>query len=375
MRHWAKIPRTLAAVALITTTVIAIDQQAAFAADPAPPHATCSQHTVTVNLSATDSTPYTIAGQLCLKPDALRGGRAVMLMISGLTYDRSYFNNPYAPYSYSWVYSATTRGYSTFNIDRLGVGQSSRPAAEKLTVYNQAYAIGQIVQKLRTGAIGGRAFSIVAGIGHSLGAGILQYLAGTVTDKTRVPDYLVFSAWLHQGYGPAVTYLGNSLHPASSDPVLSSKGYPSGYLTTMPNTRGTNFYHAAGADSAVIAYDEQNKMTGTLSERQTLGAVRTSNVTASITVPVALSVGEFDTLQCDAATPGLSCATAAAIKAREASYYGPRACLTAFSVDNTGHSVTLHHKGLDSYNFVHTWLDDNLINKANLKDANGCIPA
>jgi pimeloyl-ACP methyl ester carboxylesterase len=375
MRHWAKISKTLVTAALITTTVVAIDQQAAFAADPVPPHSTCTQHTVTVTLSASDPTPYTIAGQLCLEPDALRGGRAVMLMVSGLTYDRGYFNNPYTPYSYSWVYSATTHGYSTFNIDRLGVGLSSRPPADKLTVYNQAYAIEQIIRKLRAGAIGGRAFPIVVGVGHSLGAGILQYLSGTFTDPAGLPSYLVFSAWLHQGYLPAVTYLGNSLHPASSDPVLASKGYPSGYLTTMPNTRATNFYHTAGADSAVIAYDEANKMTGTLSERQTLGAVRTSNVTASITVPVALSVGEFDTLQCDAATPGLSCATAAAIKARETSYYGPRACLTAFSVDNTGHSVTLHYKGLDSFNFVHNWLDDNLINKAHLKDANGCIPA
>jgi pimeloyl-ACP methyl ester carboxylesterase len=375
MRHWAKISRTLATVALITTTAVVLDQQAALAADPVPPHSTCTQHTVTVTLSASDPTPYTMAGQLCLEPDALRGGRAVMLMISGLTYDRSYYNNPLTPYSYSWVYSATQHGYSTFNIDRMGVGLSSRPPADKLTVYNQAYVTEQIVRKLRAGAIGGRAFPIVIGVGHSLGAGILQYLAGTVTDKTGVPDYLVFSAWLHQGYLPAVTYLGNSLHPTSSDPVLAPKNYPTGYMTTKPGTRGTNFYHAAGADSAVISFDESAKMPGTLSERQSLGAVRTSNVTSTITVPVALSVGEFDTLQCDAATPGLSCATAAAIKTREAPYYGPKACLTTFSVDNTGHSVTLHYKGLDSFNFVHNWLDDNLINKAHLKDANGCIPA
>jgi hypothetical protein len=155
MRHWAKISRTLATVALITTTAVVLDQQAALAADPVPPHSTCTQHTVTVTLSASDPTPYTMAGQLCLEPDALRGGRAVMLMISGLTYDRSYYNNPLTPYSYSWVYSATQHGYSTFNIDRMGVGLSSRPPADKLTVYNQAYVTEQIAGR-RHPAVPGR---------------------------------------------------------------------------------------------------------------------------------------------------------------------------------------------------------------------------
>lgn len=373
MKRWTAIPTSLVIVALMTTTTIFVEQQAAFA-EPSPPYSSCSQQTITVTLSATDPTPYTMSGQLCLQPDELRGGRAVLLMISGLTYDRNYFNTSYAPYTYSWVYSATTRGYSVFNVDRLGVGQSGRPPADQLTVANHAYSIEQVVRKLRAGQIGGRSFSTVVGIGHSLGAGVLQYLAGTVTDGTGVPDYLVFSAWLHQGYLPSLIALGNSLYPASGDTVLSTAGYPTGYLTTVPNSRGPSFYYQPGTDSAMIALDEATKQTGTLTERQTLAAVRASTVTANITVPVALSVGEHDTLQCDEAT-GLTCASGAAIKAREAAYYGPRACLAAFSVPDTGHSVALHRKALDSYNFVHGWLDDNLINKAASKDANGCIPS
>lgn len=373
MRLWSTILRPLTAVALMATGLIIINQQAAFG-EPSPPYSTCSQQSVTVTMSATDPTPYTMSGQLCLQPDALRGAKTVMLMVSGVTYDRSYFNNSYAPYTYSWVYSATTRGYSVFNIDRLGVGQSSRPPADQLTVQTHAYTIAQVVQKLRAGTIGGRAFSTVVGVGHSLGAGVLQYLAGTYTDKTAVPDYLVFSAWLHQGNTTALTTLAATLYPASLDPVLSAAGYPDGYLTTLPNTRGTNFYYASGADSNVIALDEATKQTGTLTERSTLAAVRASTVTANITVPVALSVGEYDTLQCNEAT-GLTCVSGAAIQTREASYYGPKACLTAFSVPNTGHSVALHWKGLDSYNFVHSWLDNNLINQVANKDANGCIPS
>lgn len=374
MTRWTSMSASLAAVALMATALVMVQTQPAAASEPAPSYSTCTQESITVTLSATDTTEYTISGQLCLQTDALRGSNAVMLMISGLTYDRSYFNNSYAPYTYSWVYSATTHGYSTFNIDRLGVGQSSKPAANLLTVQSHAYTIAQIVRKLHAGQIGGRTFSTVVGIGHSLGAGILQYLAGTYTDTTAIPDYLVFSAWLHQGDTTAIATLSSSLYAASSDPVLASAGLPSGYLTTIPGTRETIFYYTAGADSNVIALDEATKQTGTATERSTLAAERASAVTASITVPVALSVGEYDPLMCNEDL-GLSCASAAAILERETPYYGDEACLATFSVPDTGHTVSLHRKALDSYNFVTTWIDDNLINHVSEKDANGCIPS
>lgn len=368
-----RLTAVLASLVVATSTVAVSPDPARAAEAGPPPYATCSQQSVTVTMSATDPTPYTMSGQLCLRNDSLRGSKTVLMMISGLTYDRSYFNFAYSPSNYSWVYTATSAGYSTFTVDRLGVGQSSRPPASQLTVQAHAYTIEQIVRKLRAGSIGGRAFSTVVGIGHSLGAGVLQYLAGTVTDPVGVPNYLVFSGWLHQGNPTALVTLGASLSEASSDPVLASAGYPAGYLTTLPNSRGTNFYYAPGADPAVIALDESTKQTGTLTERQTLATVRASTVTLAITAPVLLSVGMYDTLQCNEAT-GLTCASGAAIRTREAGYYGPRACLSAFAVPETGHSVNLHLKGQDSYNYVNEWLDRYTVNELAGKDANGCLP-
>jgi pimeloyl-ACP methyl ester carboxylesterase len=288
-------------------------------------------------------------------------------------HDHSYFSISYQPSTYSYVYAATSRGYSTFNIDRIGVGASGKPPASQLTVQTHAYTIEQIVRKLRAGAIGGRAFTTVVGIGHSLGAGILQYLAGMVTDPLGVPNYLVFSGWLHVGNVPALTTLGSSLYAASSDPAFAGVPLPADYLTTMPSTRGTNFYYAQGAEAAMITLDESLKQTGTITERQTLAAVRASTVTLNITVPVLLSVGQYDSLQCNESA-GLSCATPAAVIAREAASYGTRACLKAFVVSATGHSVSLHIKARDSYNEAHSWLDNYTINGVNSKDANGCLP-
>ena len=44
----------------------------------------------------------------------------------------------------------------------------------------------------------------------------------------------------------------------------------------------------------------------------------------------------------NAALPGLSCATASAILAREKANYAPQACLQAYVLPHAGHSINLH---------------------------------
>ena len=125
-------------------------------------------------------------------------------------------------------------------MDRLGVGLSDHPPAAKLTLQAHAYVTGQIVQKLHTGAIGGRTFTNVVGIGHSFGAAVLQYLAGTSTTPGTIPDYLILGSFLMTTYTPGLTILGNALYPAPSDPAFATAGLSTDYITTMPNTRGAS---------------------------------------------------------------------------------------------------------------------------------------
>lgn len=364
----------LVVAALAASTTAGLAPRAAFAEGTDPSWAVCSAHTIPVTLSPTDTTVYNVAGRLCLRDNALRGMKTVEVMVSGLTYDHNYFNISYSPNTYSYVYAATSRSYSTFNIDRLGVGLSDKPPADKLTVQSHAYVISQIIRKLRAGSIGGRAFTTVVGIGHSLGAGILQYLAGTETDTTGTPDYLIMSGWLHKGNTTTLGTLASALYLADLDPTFSSAGLPTGYYTTMPNTRGGIFYNSSASETAMIDLDESLKQTGTLAERSTLAAQRASAVALNIKVPVLLSVGQYDNLQCDEAA-GLSCASAAAILARESSYYSAKACLTAYMVIGAGHSVNLQGKARESYNYHHSWLDSYTVNNVASKDSNGCLPA
>jgi pimeloyl-ACP methyl ester carboxylesterase len=359
-------------IALLTSVFLATAARPsiAFAEGTDPSWAACSARTIPVTVSATDPTLYNVRGRLCTTQDSARGRKTVELFVSGLTYDHNYFNSPSQPNTYSYVYAATSRGYSTFNIDRLGVGLSDHPPSSKLTLQSHAYVIAQIVQKLRAGAIGGISFVNVVGVGHSFGAAILQYLAGTTTDVTARPDYLVLQSFLMTTYASGLAALGGAFYTAASDPAFASAGLDSGYITTMPSTRGNAFYRTAGADAAMIAMDESTKQTGTQTERSSLGAARNPAVTLAITVPVLITVGQYDNLYCDEAS-GLTCASNAAVKTREAVNFGPHACLSAYVVVDGGHATGFHIKARDSYNFAHSWVDKYTINP--VKDANGCV--
>lgn len=337
-----------------------------------PATSECTTHTLPVNLSATDATTYHVVGQLCQNGDSQRGGRTVELLVSGLTYDHNYWDLGYEPKTYSYVYAATAHGYSTFNIDRLGVGLSDHPPADKLTLQAHAYVVSQIVSQLRVGAVGGTAFRTVVGVGHSMGAAVLQYEAGTVTDARKVPDYLVLSDYLSQADPAVVAAIGAALYPAEQDPRFVSAGLPAGYLTTRPGTRAQLFFHSGAVDPAVVTVDETVKQTSTLAERTTLGAARDVAVTSAIRVPVLITVGENDGLDCNVGI-GLSCASPATVLTRETAHFSAGACLSTYVVPEAGHATNLHRKAGEAYAFINGWLDRYTISPSSARDDDGCL--
>jgi len=59
-----------------------------------------------------------------------------------------------------------------------------------------------------------------------------------------------------------------STYPAFLDSKFASAGLDSGYLTTVPGTRGSLFYYTPNADPSVTALDEDLKDTISLPEIQ-----------------------------------------------------------------------------------------------------------
>src|SRR5260370_40878296 len=138
----------------------------------------CQVVNVPVALAAGQPSQYTIYGQLCLPKDDQGSQRynTVQLLIHGGVYSHLYWDWPSIPghpdwsYRYSAVRYLTNNGYSTFNIDRIGIGQSSHPDPSLVDIPTNAYVVHQLVGLLKTVGIGGVTFSHVILEGHSFGA-------------------------------------------------------------------------------------------------------------------------------------------------------------------------------------------------------------
>lgn len=312
------------------------------AAADTPPQ--CQAVTRTVTLSDVDLEQYRMAGWLCWRGTLTQ--TTVQVLVHGLTYDHHYWDFPTAWPSQSYVAAATAGGYATFAIDRIGDGISDRPLdASVLTTESAAHTLYQVVEALRTGAIGGTAFGKVVTVGHSFGSQVVAYEAGKYHDV----DGVILSGSLHQTTTGTFTTVLPQFYPAQSDAKFGATT-PVGYLTTIPGSRGLIFYDAADAAPAVVTEDEQLKQTATDGEVATI--TNGDLVTGDIAVPVLLAVGQFDALFCDRSH---SCADSQAVLAREAGDFSAQACLEAYVLPGSGHSMNLHVNAGDWFSAALTW--------------------
>ncbi|GIH18954.1 alpha/beta hydrolase [Rugosimonospora africana] len=323
-------------------------------AHPAPARAHCQRHTLPVQLSPDARTRYRVVGWLCTDGGSLRG-KAVQLLVSGLTYDHRYWDLPYDPDEYSYVRAATADHQVVFNIDRIGVGQSDRPPADQVTVPAEAYAIHQVVQAMQHGSLDGLPrFPTVVTVGHSMGSAMIMYEAATYHDVSG----LVLSDYLHAIDPAQGGRVSASFVPADADRRFAGQHVPAGYVTTTPGaaTRLADFYHASDAETAVARLDDAIAQTATSGELEGLAIARYRAVGQAIRVPVLEVVGENDSLDCNP-TVGLMCHSTADVCARELPYFPPAAHLTTFVLAGAGHSINLHYHADRWFSAAITWID------------------
>ena len=340
------------ATAICASLTLVLAGCAAYA-DPAGPVTSgpqCRPERIPVRLPVGNSVTYPIAGSLCA--DGSPAGRTVEVLVPGLTYGASYWNFPLDPARYSYVRAATAAGYATLAIDRLGTGASGRPPAAEVTATSEALALHQVVTALHAGQIGPGAFRRVVLVGHSFGSDIALREAAAYADVSG----LVISGWLTAG-----NLAGHLRVRASYETGIAQEtrfgglSLPAGYVTTRPGTRGADFYNTAYASAAVIAEDESLKQPVTSGELATIAVPVPRALTRRIHVPVLLAVGQDDTINCNPARPGLSCAGAAAVLARERGHYSAQACLQAYVLPRAGHSMNLHPDAPDWFAAATRW--------------------
>ncbi len=194
-------------------------------------------------------------GELCVP--ATGTPSIVQLLVHGATYNRYYSDWPYRPDFYSYVRQMVGAGYATLNIERLGYGRSTHPLSTLVTLPNETEALRQVVDKLRSGEIGGRPFSRVIWVGHSLGT-LYGWLEASVSQNV---DAFVLTGLLHSVKPSWLALAGQSAYPAVLDASFAMSGLDTGYLTFKPGTRAPLFYWTPTAEPDVIALDERLKDT------------------------------------------------------------------------------------------------------------------
>ncbi len=312
----------------------------------------CQNIRLPVAIAPGQPTSRTIAGIYCQPAVWAAGAHEVDVLTPGATYNSSYWNWPQDPALYSYVDKTLQAGRATFDYDRIGTGQSSRPPSGAVAISNEAYVLHQIVTWLR----GNLGYSQVNLIGHSLGSVISIAEAGLYQDVSRV----VITGLLHApnvGAGFATT-LESLLYPAALDPQFIGTGLDPGYLTTIPGDRRADFYSAA-ADPAVVGYDEGHKdvvpVTDLASLATTWALPPGLNASDSITAPVLVVIGQQDAIFCTD-PPVLDCSQQAELLASEAPYYAAAASLVIDSIPETGHDIALHPSADQSFALINQWI-------------------
>jgi len=316
------------------------------AADPAP-SPTCqaiSDIPVTLN-----GAPYDVAGWLCWQGEL--ADQTVQVLTSGITYNHTYWDWPLEPGRYSYVQAATQAGYATFTYDRLSTGQSDHPDALSVTLSAEADVLHQLIQGLRSGAVGGHAFDKVITVGHSYGSAISGVEANTHNDV----DGVILSGITHSFAPINPVLFSASIWPAQLDPKFASAGLPLGYITTLPGSRTNLFYYTPNADPAVIALDEILKDTLTLGQFNTVNEYMQPGSTTAITAPVLVAMGQKDILFCDNLL--LSCATDTAVASRENQYFSTQTCLEGYALNNSGHNLNVHRNAANWFATANSWAD------------------
>jgi len=343
--------KKILSIAAATGILLSIGASHIAAAAPTHTNGTCNEVAIPVSASETDTEKLSVSATFCVPTTWQPGEKTVDIMVSGATYNQTYWDWPQDTPRYSYVDKTLQSGRGTLTFDRLGTGRSSRLPSGGLaqTITTDASVLHQLVTWTRN-----QGYARVNGVGHSLGSIVLTKEAALYNDM----DKIVVTGILHlPNIGLNAPNFATSLYPAPLDPAFADKGYDASYLTSLPGRRGSTFYDPHTADPAVIAYDEAHKDVSTAGELTSsiveLETPAPLNSTQQISVPVLLVMGQTDNIFCNTL---VDCSSADAVAASERPYYAHAAEFTAVTIPDTAHNLTLHPSADASFQKINAWL-------------------
>ena len=295
-------------------------------------------HDVSLPVSIAPAAPkaYSLYGELC-HPET-GPSQVIQILVHGYSYDHRYWAMPILPENYHYVKAANAAGYTTFAIDRLGsAGASSRPFSTAVTLTANAIALHDVIQAARMGDVDGTSYAQVLLVGHSLGTAITWIETSLYGDA----DGLISTGFGHPA-GNIQDLLLNTQPALLVGRLRRLIGFDAGYLTTVPGSRAGLFYHEATAAPGVIAYDEETKGLGAVSELATLLTAEIATLT--IDAPVLFVMGEHDGIFCRQESLGgfNDCRSDATLYTSERAYFPLVDDFSAYLHPGAGHNINLH---------------------------------
>ena len=284
---------------------------------------------VTFSVVLSDNNTYQIAGFLYW--NGRLEGKVLQIAVHGGTYNHKYWDaDELNGHDYSYARYMACHGFAVLTLDSLGVGASSKPDGDFVTIPVQADALHQVIQSLGSEPVAA-SFRKVVLVGHSIGSEQANYEQGTYHDA----DGLVVTNW------------ENAPHQVdfSQDAIAALLGSPYGYL---PPADRTHFFYAGDYDPAMPDYDNEfladfvsrGSFTYTIAVLMGFASTHSEGVQA----PVLLVFDEFDALEPFDLAGG------------EAATYPNAASVTTHRVYGIGHDLNLHLANLDEWAQIKAWI-------------------
>ncbi|KLO15170.1 alpha/beta-hydrolase [Schizopora paradoxa] len=310
----------------------------------------------TVNVSGT----YSINAQLCVPPPGSQPATrnsTVQFLIHGIGFDKSYWDFPFDPANYSYVQAANKAGFTTFAIDRLGVGLSSKPdPILAVQLASHVEIVKQLTEKLRQGTTGFKgiaAFEKVILVGHSFGSAISNTL---VAEVPSIADGLVLTGYAHNATGLGPFFAANMFDRAKAVDPSRFASLPGGYLLPSGGIYGNElaFFHVGGFNQEVANLATKTTQTATIGELVTIamGVLPAPGFKG----PVLTITGQEDQPFCAGSCFGDGYPY---IVGQDSQFWPASSNFTAHSPLNTGHGLNLHFSAPDSYAFIFDFLESN----------------
>lgn len=286
---------------------------------------------------------YSVYGRAC---DPVAGPSATLqVLVHGLVYDHSYWDPAEFGERYSYVRRATTAGYSTLAIDRIGSGRSGRPPGIDVTALSNADVLHQIVRAARRGEVV-RPWARIVTVGHSFGTVVTELEAATYRDI----DGIIGTSWVNMpGLFPSAELMG------WHEPVDSADGkpLPPGYLTMRSGGLGI-FHQRDNVDPEILVAEDRQRGTDTVGEVATPTAVTLVQAMNPIATPTLLVLGENDLLFCT--PPEHQPCDATTVRESQRMYFAARTPPSTYVQRGAGHSIAHELNGTDGFDAMIAWL-------------------